>query len=187
MSKKSTILVAFPNGGIIPANVLEMKNNVSVLPHQPIEVPKVYGDHLISDRIAYDYAEAEKRKKAIAAAAKDAETTHADADDPEALKEEITRLESERGKLVGDLQRADTKITGLEAYKLRLSGEVGSLQADLNDANQALADQADKLRKELEAERKHVAALTEQLAEATKPPQQQQEALNIDSDGGKSK
>lgn len=188
MSKKSTIVVAFPHGGIIPAGVLEKPANVSVLPHEPIEVPKFYGEHLISDRIAYDFVEAEKRKKADAAsAAKDSETAHADAETLEPLKEEIARLVSENEKLATNLDEASKKITALESDKVKLSGEIGSLQADLNDADKALADVRDSLGKELEAERKNVITLTEQLAEATKPHAQTQESLKMDGDGGKSK
>lgn len=188
MSKKSTIVVAFPHGGIIPAGVLEKPKDVSVPPHEPIEVPKVYGDHLIFDRIAYDFVEAEKRKKADAAsAAKDAETARADADALEALKEEIAGLAFDRDKLTADLVDAGKKISTLESDKVKLSGEIGSLQADLNDANKAFADERDRLDKELEAERNNVAMLTEQLAEATKPPAQTQESLKMDGDGGKSK
>ena len=188
MSKKSTIVVAFPHGGIIPAGVLEKPANVSVLPHEPIEVPKFYGEHLISDRIAYDYVEAEKRKKADAAsAARDAETGRADAETLESLNEQIARLTSENETLIADLDEADKKISALESDKVKLSGEIGSLQADLSDANKALADERDRLGKELDAERNNVAMLTEQLAEATKPPAQTQESLKMDGDSGKSK
>lgn len=188
MSKKSTIVVAFPHGGIIPAGVMEKPANVSVPPHEPIEVPKVYGDHLISDRIAYDFVEAEKRKKADAAsAAKDAETARADAGALDELNEKIARLVSENEKLTADLDESGKKISTLESDKVKLSGEIGSLQADLNDANNTFADERDRLGKELEAERNNVATLTEQLAEATKPPAQTQESLKMDGDGGKSK
>ncbi|KAB2779436.1 hypothetical protein [Brucella anthropi] len=188
MSKKSTIVVAFPHGGIIPAGVLEKPANVTVLPHEPIEVPKFYGEHLISDRIAYDFVEAEKRKKADAAsAAKDAEIAHANAGALEELNEKIAQLVSENEKLTADLDEADKKISVLESDKVKLSGEIGSLQADLKDADKALADERDRLGKELEAERNSVAMLTEQLAEATKPPAQTQESLKMDGDGGKSK
>ena len=188
MSKKSTIVVAFPHGGIIPAGVLEKPANVSVLPHEPIEVPKFYGEHLISDRIAYDFVEAEKRKKADAAsAARDAETAQADAETLDALNEKIARLTTGNEKLTADLEEADKKISTLESDKVKLSGEIGSLQADLKDADKALADERDRLGKELEVERNNVAMLTEQLAEATKPPAQTQESLKMDGDSGKSK
>lgn len=188
MSKKPTIVVAFPHGGIIPAGVLEKPANVSVLPHEPIEVPKFYGEHLISDRIAYDFVEAEKRKKADAAsAARDAETARVDAETLVALNEQIARLTSGNERLAADLAEADKKISALESDKVKLSGEIGSLQADLKDADKALADERDRLGKELEVERNNVVLLTEQLAEATKPPVQTQESLKMDGDSGKSK
>ena len=105
----------------------------------------------------------------------------------QALNEKIALLASENNKLTADLDEADKKISALESDKVKLSGEIGSLQGDLKDANKLLADEREKLGKELEAERKNVATLTEQLSEATKPPVQQQETLKIDSDGGRSK
>ena len=105
----------------------------------------------------------------------------------EALNEQIARLTSENEKLIADRDEADKKISALESDKVKLSGEIGSLQADLSDANKALADECDRLGKELDAERNNVAMLTEQLAEATKPPAQTQESLKMDGDSGKSK
>lgn len=188
MSKKPNIVVAFPRGGIIPAAVLEKSDDVPVRPHEPIAVPKVYGDHLISDRIAYDYAEAEKRKKAAAESAEaDAETARLDAEAVQSLNEKIALLTSENNKLTADLDDAGKKISALESDKVKLSGEIGSLQTDLEDAREAHTDELDKLVKELEAERKNVATLTEQLTDTTKPPVQQQESLKMDGDGSKSK
>lgn len=188
MSKKPNIVVAFPRGGIIPAAVLEKSDDVPVRPHEPIAVPKIYGDHLISDRIAYDYAEAEKRKKAAAeSAGADAETARLDAEAVQSLNEKIALLTSENNKLTADLDDAGKKISALESDKVKLSGEIGSLQTDLTDAGMAHADELDKLVKELEAERKNVTTLTEQLTDATKPPVQQQESLKMDGDGSKSK
>ena len=188
MSKKPTIAIAFLRGGIIPGTVLGEDEDVAVPPHTPFEVPKIYGDHLISDRIAYDFVEAEKRKKAdVAAAAKDAETVRANTGAVDKLKGEIARLTSDRDKLTADLDEAVKKISRLESDKVKLSGEIGSLQADLEDADKAIADERDRLGKELEAERENVAMLTEQLAEATKPPVQRQETLKMGSDGGNSK
>lgn len=162
MSKKPTIVIAFPRGGIIPASVLNAKDNYTASPHKPVEVPKAYGEHLISDCLAYDYLEADKRKKADAEAAeKSAETARGDAAAMEVLRAEVARLTSERDQLAAD--------------KVRLSGEIGSLQADLNDANKALSD-----------ERANVVTLTEQLSEVTKP-QVQQASLEMDAESGKSK
>jgi len=188
MSKKPNIVVAFPRGGIIPAAVLEKSDDVPVRPHEPISVPKVYGDHLISDRIAYDYAEAEKQKKAAAASASEAiDAARADAAALETLNEKIALLTSENNKLTADLGDASNKISALESDKVKLSGEVGSLQTDLKDAGTAHADELDKLVNELEVERKNVATLTKQLAQATKPPVQQQESLKMEGEGSKSK
>lgn len=177
MSKKSTIVVAFPHGGIIPAGVLEKPANVSVLPHEPIEVPKFYGEHLISDRIAYDFVEAEKRKKADAAsAARDAATASADAEALEKLRSENTRLTTDLEKAKADLTIAESTIAELKLDKVKLSGEIGSLQNDLKDANTSL-----------ETAQNDIATLTEQLGEATKPADEQQGSLGMENGAGNGK
>jgi len=188
MSKKLNIVVAFPRGGIIPAAVLEKSEDVPVRPHEPIEVPKVYGDHLISDRIAYDYVEAEKRKNAAAElATKHVEAASSEAEAMEALNKQIALLTSEKDRLTASLDDAGKKISELKSDKVKLSGEIGSLQNDLKDADKVLVGERDKFGKELEAERENVATLTQQLAEATKPPVQQQESLKMEGETGKTK
>lgn len=61
MSKSETMYIAFPFGGSIPGPVLNEKEDKKVGPHDPIRVPRSYGEHLVSDRFAY---EAEAPKKA---------------------------------------------------------------------------------------------------------------------------
>lgn len=61
MSKSSTMFIAFPNGGILPADIAGGKET-PVAAHEPVRVPRSYGEHLVSDRFAYE-TEAPKRKQ----------------------------------------------------------------------------------------------------------------------------
>ncbi|MDI7864303.1 hypothetical protein MRS76_20400 [Rhizobiaceae bacterium n13] len=45
--------IAFVKGGIIPASILKKDKDVHVAPHEAIEVPAAYGQHLIDDKFAY--------------------------------------------------------------------------------------------------------------------------------------
>lgn len=177
MSKKSTIVVAFPRGGIIPASVLDASEDYTAPPHKPVEVPKAYGEHLITDRLAYDVLEADKRRKAQAeTAAQSAASSDTDKAELDRLKTDNTKLSDDLTKLQLSLKTATDTIAQLEADKIKLSGEAGELQRDLDEVHQLL-----------KTERENVLSLTEQLSEATKPPVQQQESLKMDGDTGKSK
>lgn len=59
MSSKETVHIAFPYGGILPAGIAGEKDR-PVGPHEPVRVPKSYGDSLVEDRFAYV---AEPKKK----------------------------------------------------------------------------------------------------------------------------
>lgn len=61
MSKSETMYIAFPYGGILPADVAG-GDEKKVGPHDPVKVPRTYGEHLIEDRFAYR-AEAPKARK----------------------------------------------------------------------------------------------------------------------------
>lgn len=52
MAKTDTMTIAFPNGGILPRDVTG-GDEQSVGPHEPVEVPRAYGEHLVADRFAY--------------------------------------------------------------------------------------------------------------------------------------
>lgn len=64
----SKIGIAFVKGGIIPATILKRDKDVSVPPHEAIEVPAEYAQHLIDDKFAYakDVEKAPKTKKEAA-------------------------------------------------------------------------------------------------------------------------
>lgn len=54
LTKEDTIRIAFPNGGKLPASVIGGKTERVVPPHQGVNVPRRYGEHLIADRFAYE-------------------------------------------------------------------------------------------------------------------------------------
>lgn len=53
MAKSDTMTIAFPNGGILPRDVTGDVEHV-VGPHEAVEVPRAYGEHLTTDRFAYE-------------------------------------------------------------------------------------------------------------------------------------
>lgn len=54
MSKFKTI--AFPTGGIIPADQAKKKSEQRPGPHVPVEVATDYADYLVGDRLAYEWS-----------------------------------------------------------------------------------------------------------------------------------
>lgn len=121
MSKKS-IWISFPQGGIIPKDVLGVDEDRHVEAHKPVLVPERYGRHLITDRFAVE-AEPEKpaskdektaekkvaaeKKAAIAAAEKDV-------DEAKALVESAAddAAKAEAQQLLDD---AEAKLAALKA------------------------------------------------------------------------
>lgn len=66
MAKSETMMIAFPNGGILPADITGGKER-AVSAHEAVEVPRSYGQHLVDDRFAYE-AKPARKSKALAAA-----------------------------------------------------------------------------------------------------------------------
>lgn len=58
---RNSMWVAFPHGGIIPADVAGGAEK-KVGPHEAVSVPRTYGEHLVHDRFAYEADEPKKRK-----------------------------------------------------------------------------------------------------------------------------
>lgn len=54
-TKEKTMLIAFTNGGLIPASVAKTKDgkDKAVDAHKPVAVPYSYGKSLIDDLLAY--------------------------------------------------------------------------------------------------------------------------------------
>lgn len=53
MTKSDTMTIAFANGGILPREVTG-GDEQPVGAHEAVDVPRAYGEHLISDRFAYE-------------------------------------------------------------------------------------------------------------------------------------
>lgn len=51
---KKTIFIAAPHGIILNAAAMDVKADIHVGPHEPVEVPLAYGEHLIADRFAIE-------------------------------------------------------------------------------------------------------------------------------------
>lgn len=84
MSKKS-ITISFPQGGIIPKDVLGKEEDLHVEAHKAVSVPERYGRHLIDDRFAVEaepevVSKEDKAAEKKAAAAKKAEEEKAAAE-----------------------------------------------------------------------------------------------------------
>ena len=115
MSKSDSISIAFSHGGILPASITGGTER-RVGPHEPVRVPRSYGEHLIADRFAYE-AEAPKKKADPVAAA---------------LQKQLQDLEA---RLV-DGRAALAAATDL-ADKGRLEAEVAELEAELERLKKA--------------------------------------------------
>ena len=70
MSKMMTI--CFPHGGIIPASVLGLEKDKACAALEAVDVPEVYGQHLIDDRFAIKAEKPKGEKKSSNAAAEKA-------------------------------------------------------------------------------------------------------------------
>lgn len=62
MAKSDTMTIAFPNGGILPRDVTGGDER-PVGPHEVVDVPRSYGEHLVSDRFAYEAKPAHRGHK----------------------------------------------------------------------------------------------------------------------------
>lgn len=115
MAAKSSMMIQFPRGGIIPADVLKLKDDRVCSPNEPVKVPKDYGDHLVERRIAVAVGETTKSKPKAATPKKGEDGPHA------ALEANVTKAE----KAVANAKTDATKAKAQEF---------------LDAANQALAD-----------------------------------------------
>ncbi|MDG4895564.1 hypothetical protein P9272_18500 [Mesorhizobium sp. WSM4976] len=116
MSK--SIWIAFRNGGIIPAAVAGGKEK-KVGPHEPVEVPESYGQHLIDDRFAY-----KAEKPAATKPAKDQVGRGARQDAGKAARA------AELTGTIDDLKKAVEAASDLEA-KTKLSAELAAAEDEL--------------------------------------------------------
>lgn len=61
MAKSDTMTIVFPNGGILPRDITGGGER-TVAAHEPVDVPRAYGEHLVSDRFAYEAKPVRKTK-----------------------------------------------------------------------------------------------------------------------------
>lgn len=130
MAAKSSMMIQFPRGGIIPADVLKSEKDRDCGPGEPVKVPKAYADHLIERRIAVAAEETTKAntkattpkgKETANPKTKDATAKTANDDPHAALKENVAKGE----KAVANARTDATKAKAQEF---------------LDAAKQALAD-----------------------------------------------
>lgn len=154
MSK--TVTIAFDHHGRIAAGVMGEKER-TVPPHEPIEVPSVYGQYLLENRIAYDpsvrekeaMAEAEAQAKRALLAEQEAVTLERVTKLSDTVADLEDELDKERKRVkevqdAADKQKADdaktiadltSKVAGLEA-------EIGTLQQPEKPAEKPKGGQA---------------------------------------------
>lgn len=100
---KETMLIAFPNGGILPADITGGAER-RVGPHEAVEVPFAYGDHLVNDRFAY---EAKPPRKSAARAKLEKRIAELQAGLDRATKPE------DKAKLEGEIAKARAALVEL--------------------------------------------------------------------------
>lgn len=112
MSKPDTMYIAFPFGGILPADVTGTQER-KVLPHEPVKVPRTYGRQLVDDRFAYEADPPAPAKKnaggkgqAVALEARLAELRKA---------AEAAADQAEKDRLAADIVAAEGELAGLQA------------------------------------------------------------------------
>lgn len=113
---KETMTIAYRNGGILPAEIAGGKER-RIAPHEPVKVPRSYGEHLVHDRFAY---EVDGRKKATARKASSEQVDPAGVDD---LKKHLSDLQ-EKIAIEGDL---DAKAK-LETEAAELSARIDAAE-----------------------------------------------------------
>lgn len=105
MAKTEMMTIAFPNGGIIPGEITGgVEKPVSA--HEGVEVPKAYGEQLVSDRFAYEVATVAQPEPLTAAQRKK-------------LEARLDVLRAEHDKAADDEQKA------------KLSSEIAEVVAQL--------------------------------------------------------
>lgn len=94
--------IAFVKGGIIPAAIMNKDKDVRVPPHEAIEVPESYGQHLIDDKFAYAK---DVDKKGSGKTSKSAKGKEPDAAKIAAAEQAVTDAEKELAAAEGDLAK----------------------------------------------------------------------------------
>lgn len=99
MAKEDTITIAFPNGGLLPRSVTGENADKPVQPRQAVDVPRRYGEHLISDRFAYE-VKSDRPKRKVAAQKSSEEVAIAE------LKAALVQLRADAAKATSEEDKA---------------------------------------------------------------------------------
>ncbi|MDF2369392.1 MAG: hypothetical protein P1V21_01235 [Rhizobiaceae bacterium] len=101
MSKSKTISIAFDTIGRIPAGILKDGKPAIVDPHKAIDVPRIYGEHLIENHLAYD---PDERARANEKNAEQQETRSARAGKDKGQMKQVSELEAQLADVTKKLE-----------------------------------------------------------------------------------
>ena len=114
MSKSKTISIAFDTIGRIPAGILKDGKSAIVDPHKAIDVPRIYGEHLISNHLAYD---PDERARANEKNAEQQETRSARTGKDKGQMKQVSELEA---KLAGATKKLEDQMAVSEGLNEKL-------------------------------------------------------------------
>lgn len=129
MSKNETMHIAFPHGGTIPASVLKEKGDRKVGPHEAVRVPRSYGEHMVSDRFAYEADPA--NSKAPAAGARGS---------ADSREEDIKKIAGELSTREEALKAAEGALADRTEVLEKLVADVTAREEALKSREAALTD-----------------------------------------------
>lgn len=121
MSKSKTISIAFDTIGRIPAGILKDGKPAIVDPHKAIDVPRIYGEHLIGNHLAYDPDERARADKNAADLLK--ARSEKEAKDT-ALKTRLSELEREIANKTADIKALTSKVRESEKITSKLQSQL---------------------------------------------------------------
>lgn len=144
MSKFKTI--AFPTGGIIPADQAKKKTEQRPGPHVPVDVVAEYADYLVGDRLAYEWnketappAPADTSAEALLVAAR----TEAQRLIDEAKSTAATEKDRILGEAASEKQRiADQAMTDADEIRAAAKRDAETIGADEKKAADGLIAEA---------------------------------------------
>jgi hypothetical protein len=123
VAKIDMMTIAFAHGGILPTEITGGAER-RVPAHEPVEVPRSYGEHLVTDRFAYDpsvqskdaVGELQRHDPAALAAAEAAAAAAASTAKRTELEKELTGRRAALAKETDDAKKATltSRITEIE-------------------------------------------------------------------------
>lgn len=138
MSKSSTMYIAFPNGGIIPAKLVD-ETERRVGPHEAVKVPRDYGESLVTDRFAYE---------TDAAAAKPARSARQSEPDAHSVREvALKKAEADIAARETAVKTAEAALAEREAAVAKAEADIAAREAEAKTAEGALAERESAIAK----------------------------------------